>query len=66
MADDLDNTIRENAEGPAKASGDSGSIEQHPLKDQIEAEKYLAGKQAAAKNPAKGFTRVKIAPPGTA
>ena len=29
MADDLENTIRENAQGPAKAAGDSGSVEQH-------------------------------------
>ena len=57
---------RQNALGPKRASGDSGSMEQHPLKDQIEAEKFLAGKNAIAKNPAKAFTRVKIVPPGTA
>ncbi len=65
MADELNNTVRDNAIGPRKASGDSGSIEQHPLKDQIEAEKFLAGKTAAATNPTKGFTRVKIVPPGS-
>ena len=27
MADDLKDTIRENAEGPAKAAGDSGSVD---------------------------------------
>jgi hypothetical protein len=32
MADDLTQTISENAQGPAKASGDAGSMEQHPLK----------------------------------
>jgi len=31
--DDLKEAIRENAKGPAKAAGDSGSIEQHPLRD---------------------------------
>lgn len=49
MADDstsssqgeLDSTIRENAAGPKWARGDSGEIEQHSLKDQIEADKYL-------------------------
>jgi len=66
MTDDLASVIRENASGPKRASGDSGSMEQHPLKDQIEAEKFLAGKNAMAKNPAKAFTRVKIVPPGTA
>ena len=65
MADELDNTIRENASGPKRASGDSGSIDQHSLADQIEADKYLAGKDAVSKNPAKAFTRVKIVPPGT-
>ena len=66
MADDLDNTIRENAQGPAEARGDSGSVPQHGLKDQIEADRYLAGKDAVSKSPAKAFTRVKIVPPGTA
>ena len=64
MADDLENTIRENAAGPKRASGDSGSVEQHSLSDQIAADKYLATKDAA-KNPAKAFTRAKIVPPGT-
>ena len=66
MADELDNTIRENASGPKRASGDSGSVEQHSLADQIEADKYLAGKTAVSGNPAKSFVRVKIVPPGTA
>lgn len=65
MADELDNTIRENAAGPKRASGDSGSVDQHSLADQIEADKYLAGKTAVSGNPAKGFVRVKIIPPGT-
>ncbi len=29
MGNDLGDTIRENASGPKRASGDSGSIEQH-------------------------------------
>ena len=49
MADDLEQTIRENAQGPAKASGDSGSMEQHPLPDQIAADRYLESKKAAKK-----------------
>ena len=47
MADDLGDTIRTNAQGPAKASGDSGSMEQHKLPEQIEADRYLNSKQAA-------------------
>ena len=65
MEDELENAIRDNASGPKHASGDSGSIDQHPLKDQIDADKYLASKTAMSKNPAKGFTRVKIIPPGS-
>jgi len=64
MADELEDVIRTNAAGPAEAHGDSGGVKQHPLPDQIAADKYLAGKRAAA-NPAKGFTRLKIVPPGT-
>ncbi len=40
----LEQSIEENAKGPAKASGDAGSVEQHKLTDQIAADKHLAGK----------------------
>ena len=63
MADDLDDTIRENAKGPAKASGDAGSVEQHPLPDQIEADHYLAAKEAA-KSKKRGLRFNKLVPPG--
>ncbi|HNQ22479.1 MAG TPA: hypothetical protein PKK06_05235 [Phycisphaerae bacterium] len=66
MADDLKDAIKTNAEGPKQASADGVTVQQHPLADQIEADKYLASKEAASRNPAKGFTRVKIVPPGTA
>ena len=65
MADDLDNKILENAEGPAKAAGDSGSVEQHKLSDQIEADRYLNSKKAA-KNKNRGLRLNKLVPPGTA
>ena len=61
---DLEQAIEENAAGPAEARGDAGSMRQHSLRDQIEADKYLAGKDAVSKSPAKAFTRVKIVPPG--
>ena len=64
MADDLAETIRENAAGPEEATVDGVRMKQHGLSDQIAADKYLAGKRAAA-NPAQGFTRLKIVPPGT-
>lgn len=63
MADDLDDTIEQNAKGPAKASGDAGSVEQHPLPDQIEAAKFLASKEAA-QQPKRGLRFNKLVPPG--
>ena len=39
--------IQQNAAGPKKASGDSGSVEQHDLADQIAADKYLESKKAS-------------------
>jgi hypothetical protein len=65
MADELDDTIRENAQGPAKASGDAGSVEQHKLSEQIEADKYLASKEAA-KSKSRGLRFNKLVPPGSA
>jgi hypothetical protein len=65
MAEDLAQTIRENAAGPKRAQGDSGSVEQHSLADQIEADRYLAAKDAV-KKPTKGLRFTKLVPPGTA
>ncbi|WP_436717404.1 hypothetical protein U8335_11110 [Roseiconus lacunae] len=62
VADDLQDEIRENASGPAKASGDAGSVEQHKLTDQIAADKHLAAKSAVAK-PHRGLRFNKIVPP---
>lgn len=63
MADNLDDTIRENAQGPAKASGDSGSMEQHKLIDQVAADRYLASK-SASKSKRRGLSFNKFVPPG--
>lgn len=63
MTDDLENAIRDNAEGPAKASGDAGSVEQHKLGEQIEADRYLAAKEAA-KSKRRGLRFNKLVPPG--
>jgi hypothetical protein len=60
---DLEDAIRENAAGPASASGDSGSVTQHNLKDQIEADRYLKAKAGAAL-PRRGLRFSKVIPPG--
>lgn len=64
MADDLDDTIRDNADGPAKASGDAGSVEQHKLSDQIAADRYLNSKKAA-RSKGLGLRLSKLVPPGS-
>ncbi len=63
MADELEQTIRDNAQGPARAQGDSGSVQQHPLPDQIEADRYLASKRAA-RSKGLGVRRTRVVPPG--
>ncbi len=62
MADGLQDAIKENAQGPKRAQGDAGSVEQHDLKDQIEADRYLASKEAAKKG--LGVRMTKVVPPG--
>lgn len=59
-----DEAIRVNAAGPRRASGDSGSIEQHSLADQIAADRHLASK-AATRRPGFGAVLKKLVPPGT-
>ncbi|RIK72343.1 MAG: hypothetical protein DCC68_26530 [Planctomycetota bacterium] len=63
MADELEQAVRDNAAGPAKASGDTGSVEQHKLPDQIAADRYLASKEAA-KSKSRGLKFNKLVPPG--
>ena len=63
MTEELDNTIRENAAGPKRAAGDSGSMEQHSLSEQIEADRYLASK-TAARSGSLGLRKTKLIPPG--
>ncbi len=63
MADTLVDKIKENAEGPAKASGDAGSMEQHSLPDQIATDRYLESKKAARRK-GLGIGMKKLVPPG--
>ena len=62
MADNLENTIRTNADGPKRARGDSGEMEQHNLSEQIEADRYLNSKQAMKNG--LGIRKSKLVPPG--
>lgn len=59
----LADAIRENASGPASASGDSASVSQHSLKDQIEADRYLASRAAVSQRH-RGLRFSRVVPPG--
>ena len=61
---DIEQAIVENAQGPKKVASDAGSVEQHSLKDQIEAEKFTQAQKAAA-GPGLGIRLVQIQPGGT-
>jgi len=64
MSDELEEQLKENSKRPAKAAGDAASVEQHPLRDQIELDRYLNSKKAA-KRKGLGILITKIIPPGS-
>ena len=64
MTEPLDSAIEDAAQGPARARGDQGEMQQHNLKDLIEADRYLAGKRAAAARRL-GIRFLHLQPPGT-
>lgn len=47
--DDSDKKLLENANSPKSAEVDGQRVEQHPLKEQIELDRYMSGKQALRK-----------------
>jgi len=61
MTDTIDKSIADNAVGPRRASGDSGSVEQHSPQDQIAADRYLESKKAA-RSKGLGIKLLKISP----
>ena len=63
MAKELADSIKENAQGPAEVAGDSGSMKQHPLRDQIEADRYLNSRDAS-RSRKRGLNLAKLSPPG--
>ena len=64
MSEELEDVIREAAKQPAEVSVDGQSVKQQPLADQIEADRYLASKNAAKKGI--GVRMTKVIPPGAA
>lgn len=57
--------IRDNIEGPKRATGDTGSVEQHSPGDQADADRYLASK-TAAKIAHRGIRFTKLVPSSAA
>lgn len=57
--------IKTAAGQPKRASGDSGSVEMHSIKDQIDADRYSEAKKRtrAGKSPLAGL-RTRMRPPG--
>lgn len=49
--------------GPAKVSGDAGSVESHKIADMIAADQYLAAKDAASST-RQGLRITRLIPPG--
>ncbi len=62
MPEEIENAIREAAQQPAEVSVDGQTVKQQPLRDQIEADRYLASKEAARKG--LGVRMTKVVPPG--
>ena len=66
MSDELANKIDSVAQGPKRVRTDAGEVESQSLADMIEADKYLAGRNAtAAGNAHRGLRFNKLIPPGT-
>lgn len=63
MADDLSQEIRDAAAGPQQVTVDGQTVQQRPLAELVEADRYLASKTAAAKNH-RGLRFTKLVPPG--
>lgn len=55
--------IEENAKGPQSVSADGVSVSARPIDEQIKADQYLTGKEAATKAH-RGLRFTKLIPPG--
>jgi hypothetical protein len=62
---EMDQAIKDNVLGPKSAESDGHKVEQHSIKDQIEADRYLNSKQAMKKKNW-GLKMSRIIPPGAA
>lgn len=61
--DDVTQAVLDAAVAPRKATGDSGSVEQHSIPDLIAADKYARANDTSV-NPIKKLRMVQIVSPG--
>lgn len=69
MSDSIRQQLETAAVQPARVRTDAGEVEQHDLKQLIEADKYLSAQAAAtpsAANRRRGLRFNRLIPPGTA
>ena len=64
MPTDLRTAIEDSAEGPQRTVVDGTVVEEHPLKDQIAADRYLDGKTAVDASATRGLRFSRLSPPG--
>ncbi|MDR2763121.1 MAG: hypothetical protein LBB88_10995 [Planctomycetaceae bacterium] len=60
----IESVLIDNACNPKRVQGDSGSVEQHSLQDQIAVERFLESKKAT-RNKGLGIRFFKISPDGS-
>ena len=56
--------IKENALNPKVMESDEARIEEHPLQDQIDADRYLKGEEAVDASKSRGLRFLKFKAPG--
>lgn len=65
MGDDaIVDSIKENAVNPKVMESDEARIEEHPLQDQIEADRYVKGEEAVDATKSRGLRFLKFRAPG--
>lgn len=63
MSDEITDKLTDAAKNPKRVRTDAGEVESHDLESIIEADKYLASKQAA-QSKMRGLRFNKLEPPG--
>lgn len=64
MPDEVREKILENAQAPRRVVADGVEVEEHPLADQIAADRHLDSKTAADASGSRGLRFTKLKPPG--